>query len=295
MSQLGATSIIMERFDAEAALAAIERYGVTHSQWVPTMFVRLLQLADKTRLAHDLSSHEVAIHAAAPCPVSVKERMMAWWGPILCEYYGASEGGGVTTISSAEWREHRGSVGRSAIGKIRIVGDDGYELPPGEVGLVHFEGGRPIEYLNDREKTRNAYNGQGWASVGDIGYLDDDGYLYLVDRKEHMIISGGVNIYPQEAEDVLIHHHAVSDVAVIGVPNEEFGEEVRAVVQLAQSAEASDELAEELLRFCRTRLTHYKCPRSIDFVDELPRVPSGKLYKRKLRERYWRDQPSGLI
>jgi fatty-acyl-CoA synthase len=295
MTRYGGTNVIMERFDAEASLAAIERYRVTHSQWVPTMFVRLLRLPADTRTRYDLSSHEVAIHAAAPCPVSVKEQMIEWWGPIIHEYYGGSEGGGVTYLSSAEWLEHRGSVGRPIVGRLHILGENGRECPPGEPGVVYAERGIPVEYLDDPDKTKAAHNESGWVTIGDVGYLDGDGYLYLTDRKHHMIISGGVNIYPQEAENVLIEHPSVADVAVIGVPNEEFGEEVKAVVQLLSPSEASDSLADELVAYCRERLASYKCPRSVDFEEELPRDPSGKLYKRLLRDRYWEGHRSRVI
>jgi len=285
--RLGGTNVIMDRFDPLEALAAIERHGVTHSQWVPTMFVRLLRLSAEERARFDLSSHCLAIHAAAPCPPTVKEEMMEWWGPILCEYYGASEGGGITVLNPADWAAHRGSVGRAVLGKLHIVGEDGDELPAEEEGVVYFERGLPIAYHNDPDKTASAHDVHGWTTVGDIGRVDADGYLYLTDRKDHMIISGGVNIYPQEIEAVLIQHPAVADVAVIGVPNAEFGEEVRAIVQPLDPTAAGTELAEELIAFCRRDLAGYKCPRVVEFEAELPRAPSGKLYKRRLRARYW--------
>jgi acyl-CoA synthetase (AMP-forming)/AMP-acid ligase II len=221
--------------------------------------------------------------------------MIDWWGPILVEYLGASEGGGITRITSAEWLEHRGSVGRAVIGSVHITDEAGEELPSGEIGTIRFDGGRPVEYLNDPEKTEAAYDDRGWVTVGDVGYVDDEGYLYLTDRKDSMIISGGVNIYPKEAEDVLLGHASVVDVAVIGVPNAEFGEEVKAVVQLVDPSLAGNELALELMMFCRERLAHYKCPRSVDFVDSLPRAPSGKLYKRRVRDRYWEGHSSHIV
>ena len=220
--------------------------------------------------------------------------MIEWWGPIIHEYYGASDGGAATMITADEWLAHKGSVGRSTMGTLHILDDNEEELPPGEPGAVYVENGVPVAYLNEPEKTARAHSKQGWATVGDVGYLDDEGYLYLTDRKHNMIIAGGVNIYPQEAEDVLTQHPRVADVAVIGVPNEAFGEEVKAVVQLVDGAEPGDALAEELLRFCQERLAKYKCPRSVDFVEELPRAPSGKLYKRRLRDAYWEGHPHRL-
>jgi len=295
MQRIGATSVIMERFDAAEALALIERYRVTVSQWVPTMFVRLLRLADEVRGAHDLSTHRLAVHAAAPCPVPVKEQMIAWWGPILYEYYAATEANGSTSISSREWLEHRGSVGRPQGCAVHILGEDGQELPCGEIGTVYFEGGARFDYHNDPEKTARSYSRQGWSTVGDMGRLDDDGYLYLTDRKAHMIISGGVNVYPQEAENLLATHPRVRDVAVIGVPNEEFGEEVKAVVEPMDMAEAGPDLERALLAWCRERLSAVKCPRSVDFTPALPRAESGKLYKRRLRDRYWQGHSTRIV
>ena len=289
MSQhrLGGTAVVMERFDALEALRAIERYSVTHSQWVPTMFVRMLRLDEEDRHRFDLSSHRVAIHGAAACPRPVKEAMLEWWGPIIHEYYGASEGGGVTHIGPEEWLQHPGSVGKPLYGVPHILDEeDGSELPAGEAGVVYFERGIPIEYHNDAEKTLSAHGPNGWSTVGDIGYLDDDGYLYLVDRRSNLIISGGVNIYPQEIEDVLIVHPAVDDAAVIGVSNEEFGQEVKAVVQVRDGVQPSPELETELIDHCRSSLASFKCPRSVDFVEELPRSENGKLYKRRLIETY---------
>jgi long-chain acyl-CoA synthetase len=285
----GGTVVVMERFDPEAALALIERYQVTHSQWVPTMFVRFLKLSEAERRRHDLSSHRIAIHAAAPCPVAVKEQMIAWWGPILFEYYSSTEGVGATTIDSADWLAHKGSVGRALSGTIHILDDDGAELPLGESGRVFFEPVTtvPVAYHKDPAKTATLRNARGWGSVGDVGYLDAEGYLYLTDRKDFMIVSGGVNIYPQEIENLLVTHPRVADVAVFGVPNDEMGEEVKAVVQPLDMAEAGPALATALQDFCRQHLARYKCPRTVDFTAELPRAPTGKLYKRLLRDKYW--------
>jgi long-chain acyl-CoA synthetase len=284
--RFGGTVVVMERFDPAEALALIERHRVTHSQWVPTMFVRLLRLPDEERTRYDLSSHELAIHAAAPCPVPVKRQMIEWWGPILFEYYAGTEGNGSTSITSEEWLERPGSVGRARAGSVHIIGPDGEELPPGEEGGIYFSGGATFEYHGDRAKTEESRLPGGLSTLGDIGYLDDDGYLFLTDRKAHMIISGGVNIYPREIEDVLIQHPAVADVAVIGVPNDEFGEEVKGVVELLDGHEPSPELAAELATFARRHLAGFKVPRTIDFVDALPRLPTGKLYKRRLRDQY---------
>ncbi len=284
---LGGTSIIMESFDAEAFLRLVEQHSITHSQLVPTMFVRMLKLPEEVRRRYDLSTLRSAIHAAAPCPVDVKAKMIEWWGPILVEYYAGSEGNGVTVCNSQQWLEHRGSVGRAVVGNIKILGENDEELPVGEIGTVYFADAPAFSYHNDPEKTKRAYNAKGWSTLGDVGYLDPDGYLYLTDRKSYMIISGGVNIYPQETEDVLITHPAVADVAVFGVPNEEMGEEVKAVVQPHEMARADKALEAELIRFCRQHLSPVKCPRSIDFEADLPRTPTGKLVKRHLRDRYW--------
>ena len=285
----GGTVVVMERFDPEQALALIERYRVTHSQWVPTMFVRFLKLPDAERRRRDLSSHRIAIHAAAPCPVAVKEQMIGWWGPILFEYYSSTEGVGATTIDSADWLAHKGSVGRALAGTIHILDDDGHELPLGESGRVFFEVPTPVPvaYHKDPTKTAALRNAQGWGSVGDVGYLDAEGYLYLTDRKDFMIVSGGVNIYPQEIENLLVTHPQVADVAVFGIPNDEMGEEVKAVVQPLDMQDAGPALAGALQDFCRQHLARYKCPRTIDFTAELPRAPTGKLYKRLLRDKYW--------
>jgi fatty-acyl-CoA synthase len=285
--RLGGTVVMMRHFSPEAALAAIETYGVTASQWVPTHFVRMLKLDAVERARHDLSTLKVAIHAAAPCPIPIKEAMIAWWGPVLFEYYAGSEGNGLTTINSAEWLAHKGSVGRAAYGTLHICNDAGEELGPGEEGLVYFEGGGQFEYHNDPARTAEARNAQGWTTLGDIGRIDAEGYLYLTDRKSFMIISGGVNIYPQEIENRLITHPRVADVAVIGAPDPDMGERVVAVVQPVDMAEAGPALAAELTAWCRAELSGVKTPRQIDFAAELPRHATGKLYKRLLRDRYW--------
>jgi long-chain acyl-CoA synthetase len=284
---LGGTSIIMESFDAEEFLRLVEKHKVTQSQLVPTMFVRMLKLPEDVRLRYDISSLKGAIHAAAPCPVDVKARMIEWWGPILIEYYAGSEGNGVTVSTSQQWLAHRGTVGRAVVGKIKILDENDKELPPGQIGTVYFADAPVFSYHNDPEKTKRAYNDKGWSTLGDVGYLDSEGFLYLTDRKSYMIISGGVNIYPQETEDVLIRHPEIADVAVFGVPNEEMGEEVKAVVQPHDMSRAGKALEAELIVFCRKHLSPLKCPRSIDFEAELPRTPTGKLVKRYLRDRYW--------
>jgi long-chain acyl-CoA synthetase len=294
----GGTSIIMERFDPAEFLALVETYRVNVTQVVPTMFVRMLKLPEEERTRYDISSLQNAIHAAAPCPVEVKERMIEWWGPIVFEYYAATEGGGGTSITAADWLEHKGSVGRSMVGILHIVGEDGEELPPGEVGVVYFErseGAMSFEYHKDPQKTADAHDAHGWTTVGDMGYVDEDGYLYLTDRRDFMIVSGGVNIYPQEAENLLITHPRVMDAAVFGVPNAEMGEEVKAVVQPLDWADAGPGLERELIAFCREHLAHYKCPKSVDFEQELPRQPTGKLYKRLLRDRYWTGKTSRIV
>jgi long-chain acyl-CoA synthetase len=284
---LGGTSIIMESFDAEQFLALVGKYKVTQSQLVPTMFVRMLKLPEDVRLRYDVSSLKGAIHAAAPCPVDVKAKMIEWWGPILIEYYAGSEGNGVTVSTSEQWLSHRGTVGRAVVGTVKILDESDQELPTGQVGTVYFADAPVFSYHNDPDKTKRAYNDRGWSTLGDVGYLDDEGFVYLTDRKSYMIISGGVNIYPQETEDVLITHPQVADVAVFGVPNEEMGEEVKAVVQPHAMGRAGKDLEAELMAFCRQHLSPIKCPRSIDFEAELPRTPTGKLVKRHLRDKYW--------
>ncbi len=293
--RLGGTTVIMEKFDALEALRLIERYRITHSQWVPTMFIRMLKLPEEERRRFDVSSLRAAVHAAAPCPIPIKEQMIAWWGPVLYEYYAGTEGNGFTAINSEEWLRHKGSVGRPITGEVHITGEDGDELPPGEVGTIYFGGGRGFEYHKDPEKTARSRHPKGWSTLGDVGYVDADGYLYLTDRKADMIISGGVNIYPQEAENLLATHPTVADVAVFGVPNPDLGEEVKAVVQPVDMAEAGPALERELISFCQQQLAKYKCPRSIDFEVELPRHPTGKLYKRLLKERYWKGHTTRII
>jgi long-chain acyl-CoA synthetase len=286
---LGGTVVLMGRFDAEKALGAIQTYRATATQMVPTMFVRMLQLPEAVRQRYDVSSLRLAVHAAAPCPPDVKDAMIAWWGPILVEYYGATEQHGTTVISTAEWRSKRGSVGKAALGVVHICDDDGTELPPGEVGTIYFERDMaPFEYHNDPEKTAASRHPahDNWCTVGDVGYADEDGYLFLTDRKGFMIISGGVNIYPQEIENVLALHPNIYDVAVIGVPDPEMGEQVKAVVQLRPGTTPSDELADAIIAYVRDRIAHYKAPRTVDFVDELPRTATGKLVKRTLKDRY---------
>ncbi|MEY2973865.1 MAG: hypothetical protein RIR49_285 [Actinomycetota bacterium] len=288
VQRLGATVIVMERFDPLDVLRLIEEHGVTHAQFVPTHFVRMLKLSDAERSRFDLSSLRVAVHAAAPCPVDVKQRMMDWWGPIIHEYYAGSEATGACLIGPEDWLAHPGSVGRPLTGAVHITDDEGIELPPGEAGRVWFETDMVFEYHNDPVKTAGAFNDRGWNTLGDIGYLDEDGYLFLTDRASHMIISGGVNIYPQEVESALTLHPWVSDIAVIGVPNEDLGEEVKAVVVTTADAPADPaEVERGLIAYARERIAHYKCPVSVDVVDDLPRLPTGKLLKRQLRDRYW--------
>ena len=284
--RLGGTVVVMEKFDPEAALAAIERYEIDTSQWVPTHFVRLLKLPEEVRGKYDLSSLKRAIHAAAPCPVPVKQAMIDWWGPIIQEYYAGSEGNGMTFMTSTDWLTHPGSVGRSIFGELHICDDDGNELPAGETGLIYWLAPTPFAYHNDPEKTASVTNAQGWTTLGDIGRVDEDGFLYLTDRKSNMIISGGVNIYPQEIENLLVTHDKVTDAAVIGAPDEEMGERVVAVVQPERMEDAGDALAGELTDFLATHLARLKLPRQIDFRSDLPREANGKLYKRKLKEEY---------
>jgi acyl-CoA synthetase (AMP-forming)/AMP-acid ligase II len=295
IQRLGGTAIIMEHFDPVGYLEAVEKHKVTHTQVVPTMFVRMLKIDPAERSRRDLSSLKVAIHAAAPCPIPVKEQMIEWWGPIIYEYYAGTEGNGFCAINSDEWLAHKGSVGKALVGTLHIVSDEGDELPTGEDGTVYFDGGAQFEYHNDPEKTKASRNDRGWSTLGDVGHVDADGFLYLTDRKAYMIISGGVNIYPQEAENVLVTHPKVMDVAVFGVPNEEFGEEVKAVVQPIDMADAGPELERELIAYCKEQLAGLKCPRSIDFEAELPRHPTGKLYKRLLKDRYWGEKNSRIV
>jgi len=294
--RLGGTLVMMEKFDPILFLSDIETHRATHTQVVPTMFVRMLKLAEDERRKRDLSSLQVAIHAAAPCPVDVKHKMIDWWGPILLEYYAGTEGIGSTFVNSAEWLERPGTVGKLRVGTIHICDAAGNDLPAGEQGGIYFSGaGGAYEYHKAPDKTAEAQLPGGRSTLGDIGYVDDDGWLFLTDRKAHMIISGGVNIYPQEIEDCLVGHPAVADVAVFGVPNPDMGEEVKAVVQLVDGTEASDQLAADLIAYTRQHIAHFKCPRSVDFEAELPRLPTGKLYKRILRDRYWGKTDSTIV
>ncbi|MBX6766771.1 MAG: acyl-CoA synthetase [Actinomadura rubrobrunea] len=288
--RFGATVVVMEKFDPEGALAAIERYGVTHSQWVPTHFIRMLKLPPEVRARYDLSTLRCAVHAAAPCPVPVKEQMMEWWGPILHEYYAGTEGNCFVYASPQDWLAHKGTVGKPLLGEVHVCDENGDEVPPGTPGTLYFDKGPEFEYHGDPEKTAASRDpkGRGWTTLGDVGYVDEDGFLYLTDRRSYVIISGGVNIYPQEAENVLAVHPKVADVAVIGVPDAEMGEAVKAVVQPVSMDDAGPDLEAELIAYCRDRLAHYKCPRSVDFRAELPRHPTGKLYKRLLKDEYWK-------
>ena len=291
---IGSTAVIMERFDAEQFLAAIERYSVTHTQVVPTMFVRILKLPDERRLRYDLSSLTSVLHAAAPCPVEAKRQMIEWLGPIISEYYAGTEGNGATFCDSEQWLAHPGTVGIPINGEVHIVDEaTGEEVPAGTEGAVYFGGGSTFEYHLDTEKTSSSRLPNGWSTIGDVGRVDDDGFLYLTDRKAYMIISGGVNVYPQEAENHLTMHPAVLDVAVIGVPDDDLGEVPKAVVQpmdMPADDEAAAALERDLIDYCRASLASVKCPRTIDFRPELPRDETGKLYKRHLRDEYWQDQ-----
>ena len=300
MHRLGGTAVVMRQFDPEEALRTIQAQSISVSQWVPTHFKRLLQLPEDVRKGYDLSSHRVAVHAAAPCSIPVKRAMIEWWSATnILEYYAGTEGGG-TLIRSADWQTHPGSVGRHwANGKIHILDEAGVEIEePFKDGAIYFEAGADaamrFRYYKDEEKTRQVFRGN-LFTLGDIGHLDGEGFLYLTDRQSNMIISGGVNIYPQETENVLVAHAKVSDVAVIGVPHDEMGEAVKAVVIPAPGVAPGPELERELIEHCRAQIAHYKCPRSIDFAQELPRQPTGKLYKRMIRARYWQDRESALV
>ncbi|OBB95342.1 fatty-acid--CoA ligase FadD4 [Mycolicibacterium peregrinum] len=282
----GITTVVLEKFDAEGCLEAIQKHKVTQGQFVPVMFTRMLKLPEDVRNSYDLSSLRRVMHAAAPCPVEIKKQMIDWWGPIVDEYYASSEAIGATVIFAEDWLTHPGSVGKPMNGLVHILDEDGKELPPGQAGEIFFEGGADFEYLNDAEKTASSRDSHGWKTVGDIGYVDEDGYLYLTDRRHHMIISGGVNIYPQEAENMLVVHPKVMDAAVFGIPDDEMGQSVKGVVQTVDPADATPEFAEELMGWLRERLTHYKCPRTISFEAELPRTDTGKLYKQGLINKY---------
>jgi long-chain acyl-CoA synthetase len=292
---LGGTVIVMERFDPESALAYIEKYRVTTAQWVPTHFVRMLKLPVETRAKYDLSSLKSVFHAAAPCPVPVKQAMIEWWGPIIHEYYAGTEGNGFCAINSEEWLQKKGSVGKGLMAEVKICDEAGDPVPTRAEGTVYFAGGGEFEYHNDPAKTAESRNKHGWTTLGDVGWLDEDGYLFLTDRKSFMIISGGVNIYPQEIENLIITHPKVADVAVVGAPHEEMGEEVVAVVQPVDWSEAGDALAAELNAFARANLSHVKAPRRIDFMAELPRHPTGKLYKRLIRDAYWGKSGAAIV
>jgi long-chain acyl-CoA synthetase len=299
VQRIGGTVVVMEHFDPEQFLAAVERFRVTHTQVVPTMFVRMLKLPDDVRAKYDVSSLTSVVHAAAPCPVPVKQQMIEWFGPIIHEYYAGTEGNGFVYVNSTDWMAHPGTVGKPLLGELHIMDEAGeHEMPQGEAGTIYFGNGGRFEYHNDPAKTKGSMNSQGWSTLGDVGYVDAEGYLYLTDRKAFMIISGGVNIYPQEAENLLVTHPKVVDVAVFGVPNEDFGEEVKAVVQPVEMPASADDAAaleQELIAFARSQLAAIKCPRSIDFREELPRHPTGKLYKRLLKDEYWQDRGASRI
>ncbi|XVQ14572.1 acyl-CoA synthetase [Spirillospora sp. CA-255316] len=291
--RVGATVVLMTRFEAGKALRLIEEHRVTHGQFVPTMFTRMLKLPEPERLGHDVSSLRGVVHAAAPCPVEVKRAMLDWWGPIVHEYWSSSEGAGFTFITPDEWLARPGSVGRSLMGALHILDEDGKELPPGETGVIWAEVAAGFSYLNDPEKDAETTSPQGWRSVGDIGRLDEDGYLYLTDRASFVIITGGVNVYPQEAENLLLEHPKVYDAAVLGLPDADLGEIAVAVVQPVDPAGAGPGLAAELTEWCASRLARYKCPRRVRFTDELPRSDTGKLFKRRLRERLLAEEEAG--
>jgi long-chain acyl-CoA synthetase len=294
--RLGGMLIVMEHFDAEDFLRLVEKHRVTHAQLVPTMFSRMLKLPEAARRRYDVSSLEAVVHGAAPCPVPVKQAMIDWWGPIILEYYGATEGLGLTVCDSAEWLAHKGTVGRSVLGELHILDDEMREVPTGATGKLWFKTASPFEYFNDPIKTAEVNSPDcTMSTVGDIGHVDEEGYVYLTDRAAFMIISGGVNIYPQECENFLITHDKVADAAVFGVPNDEMGEEVKAAVQLMPGVAPGPETEAELIAFCRGHLAHHKCPRSIDFEAELPRLPTGKLYKGPLRDRYWKGHKSRIL
>ena len=296
-TRLGATLVVMDKFDPETYLATIEKHKITHTQLVPTMFVRMLKLPEDARNKYDVSSLIFAVHAAAPCPIPIKEKMIEWWGPVIEEYYAGSEGNGMTWAKSDEWLAHKGTVGKAIWGELHICDEAGDEVPVGTEGQIYFGGTPTPSYHNDEEKNKAALNPKNaeWSSLGDVGKVNEDGYLYLTDRKAFMIISGGVNIYPQETENVLITHPKVADCAVIGVPDADFGEAVKAVVQPMEGVAESEGFAEELMDFCRANLSKLKCPKSIDFDPELPRHPTGKLYKRLIRDRYWGKKDSRIV
>ena len=290
--RLGNPAIVLPSFDAERFLDTVERYRITHTLVVPTMMVRFLRLDPEIRARYDLGSLRSVWHGAAPCPRDVKQAMIDWLGPILIENYGGTEGNGVTVVDSPTWLARPGTVGRPVRGTVHILDEHGHELPTGAVGTVYFAGGLPFAYHNDPDKTASAFTAEGWSTMGDMGWVDDEGYLYLSDRRTHLIISGGVNIYPRESEDVLSLHPAVEDVVVVGVPDAEFGEQVKAVVQLRDGYAADSETATQLIEFCRSRLNHVSCPRTVDFVESLPREPTGKIASRLVKAGYW---PEGTL
>jgi long-chain acyl-CoA synthetase len=295
VQRLGGTVVVMEKFDPEEALVLIGKYRIDVGQFVPTHFVRMLKLPPEVRARYDVSSMRSAVHAAAPCPIPVKEQMMAWWGPVIHEYYAGSEGNGFCYIGPEDWMSHKGSVGRATTAEVHIVGEDGEPLPPRSEGVVYFSGGAPLTYHNAPDKIAENTNKLGWTTLGDVGWLDEEGFLYLTDRKSFMIISGGVNIYPQELENLLITHPKVADAAVVGAPDEEMGEKVVAVIQPMDWASAGEDLKVELAAFCRANLSHVKSPRLIEFMQELPRHPTGKLYKRLIRDAYWGKEGSKIV
>jgi long-chain acyl-CoA synthetase len=292
----GQQVVLMDKWTPEGTLERIDRYGVTSTHMVPTMFHRLLKLPEAERARYDVSSLSHVIHSAAPCPVPTKRTMLAWWGPVIYEYYGATEGGG-TLATPEDWESKPGTVGKPwPISEIKILDDDGNELPPGLVGTVWMKmGDRRFEYHKDSEKTASTWNEQGFFTVGDAGELDEDGFLFLRDRKSDMIISGGVNIYPAETEAVLLQHPDVLDAAVFGIPHDDWGEEVKAVVEPTDMSLAGAELEQRLIEHCGEHLARYKCPRSVDFVDDFPRSATGKLLKRKLRDPYWEGRESAIV
>ncbi len=295
VQRLGGTVVVMEKFDPEEALRLIEKYKIDVGQFVPTHFVRMLKLPPETRAKYDVSSMRSAVHAAAPCPVPVKEQMLEWWGPVIHEYYAGSEGNGFCYISPQDWLTHKGSVGKATTAPLYIVGEDGEALPPRSEGTVYFGGGTPLTYHNAPDKIAENTNKHGWTTLGDVGWVDEEGFLYLTDRKSFMIISGGVNIYPQELENLLITHPKVADAAVVGAPDEEMGEKVVAVIQPLDWSTAGEDLKAELAAFCRANISHVKGPRVIDFMEELPRHPTGKLYKRLIRDAYWGKEGSRIV
>ena len=293
--RLGGTVVVMEKFDPETALQLIQEHKIDVGQFVPTHFVRMLKLDPAIRAKYDISSMRSAVHAAAPCPIPIKEQMIEWWGPVIQEYYAGSEGNGFCYIGPQDWLTHKGSVGRAINCEVKICGEDGEALPPRTEGTVYFSGGAPLVYHNAPDKVAENTNRHGWTTLGDVGWVDEEGFLYLTDRKSFMIISGGVNIYPQELENLLITHPKVADAAVVGGPHEEMGEQVIAVIQPMVWADAGDDLKAELMAFCRANLSHVKSPRIIDFMAELPRHPTGKLYKRLIRDAYWGKEGSRIV